>query len=525
MVENLAGNTMISSPLTLIVNLSLRSVRVVVFSELGEKVYEDWLPIRTYVNESSVEQDPNEWWELLVVLLKKVFSQEDLKNRIKYLTVTSSAMCLVMVDNKGNVLEKSMMVSDKRAQEESKLFLEKFPDFFDKEKSIKAEPGFMLPKIVWLKKNNPKIFKKTAKFMSSNDFLLFKLTGEFVTDTLNAEKFYYSQKSKDYPNKLLELAGISVKQLPRVTNLGSTVGFIIPQVQKEMKSKQKITVFLSTYDAICSLIGSSTFTEGELNNVCGTCSSYRMFLKEVPDKKHHLLVQHMSSEDLFIVGASNNLEGGVLEWAKECFYGDNYLKDDDFLYSLMQTEAKESELGANGIVFLPYLMGERMPFSDPDVRGSFFGIERFHSRKDIIRSIFEAVSFQAKLMLEEFEKNGFTLSSVTMSGGMSKMPFAAQMRADILGLPVNVLSEVETTALGAFILTLRARKKLKNIKDVEKLVSIKQTYLPNMHNHNCYASLYILYKQLYTEQREMFKKRKEILKKISHYRKKVLENL
>lgn len=513
------------SKITLIINLSLRSIRVVLFNEEGKKVYEDWLPIRTYVNGSSVEQDPNEWWELLVTLLQKIFSNKELGHLIDYITVTSSSLCLVMLDKKGAVIDKSMMVSDKRAQGESKILSEKFPIFFASHPASKAEPSFMLPKILWLKNSNQKVFKKTAKFMSSNDFLIYRLTGLFVTDNLNAEKFYYSQKTNTYPLDMLAFLGIQEKQLPHVINPGSKIGLIEKRVQKQIRSHKQQLVLLATYDAICSLIGSSTFTEGELNNVCGTCSSYRMFIQEVPDKKHHLIIQHLSSENLYIVGGSNNLEGGVLEWAKECFYGDNYLKDDDFLYSLMQAEAKESELGANGIIFLPYLLGERMPFSDPDVRGSFFGIERFHTRKDIIRSVFDAVSFQAKLMLEEFEKNGFIVSSVTMSGGMVKMPFVAQLRADILGLPVNVLSEVETTALGAFILSLRARKKFKNIQEVKRFVSIKEKYIPNMHNHNCYASLYILYKQLYTEHKEMFKKRRDVMRNITHYRKKVLENL
>lgn len=511
---------------TLVVNLSLRSIRVLIFDDNGQKFYEDWLPIRTYINGLTVEQDPNEWWELLLDLLRKTFANKKFSIKIRFVTVTSSALCLVILDKKGNVLNKALMVSDKRANKESALLKEKFPNVFDQNPSFKAEPSFMLPKILWLKQNQPKIFKKAAKFLSSNDFFVYRLTGEFVTDDLNAEKFYFDSEKKRYSRKILKHIGVSVKNLPGVVRPGTLMGEISQDIKRRLGISHSIKAVITTYDAICALIGSSTYLEGELNNVCGTCSSYRIFAKDNPQLENsNLVVQKFSGENMYILGGSNNLEGGVLEWAKECFYGDSYLKDDNFLYNLIQNEAQESNLGANGIIFLPYLLGERMPFSDPDVRGIFFGIERFHSRKDIVRSIFEAMNFQARLMVEEFEKKGLLVSSINMSGGVAKMSFAAQLRADVLGLPVNVLKEVETTAFGAFVLTLKARRIIKSVEQAKEMVRIEKKYLPNMHNHNCYSSLFLLYKELYTQTQEIFKKRREISERIMHYRKKVLEAL
>lgn len=510
---------------TLIINLSLRSMRTVIFDDKGTKIFEDWLPIRTYINGMTVEQDPEEWWNLLLLLLKKVFSMKDEGAHIRYISVTSSAMCLVCLDKENTVLRKAIMVSDKRANKESKEIKNTFSEYFSQSLPFKAEPSFMIPKILWLKRNEKNIFKKTAKYLSAGDFLLYRLTGEYSTDILNAEKFYYLRDKKEYPKDILSFIGVVPKQLPEVVIPGTKIGKISLSLRKYLGIKSDIEVFITTYDAICAFIGGNTYTEKELHNVCGTCSSYRIFVKEEILTQTNLLKQFLPGENLHIIGASNNLEGGVLEWAKECFYGDNFLKDDDFLYTLMQTEAQESELGANGIIFLPYLLGERVPFTDNNVRGTFMGIERFHTRKDIIRSIFEGVAFQAKYMLEEFEKNKLAISSITMSGGVSKMPFAAQLRADVLGLPIHVTSEVETTALGTFIMTLIARKKIKKLQDAGHFVTIKQRYLPNMHNHNCYASLFILYKKLYNDNKEMFERRKQILSEITHYRKKVLEVL
>lgn len=510
------------SPLTLVINLSLRSAKIIALDASGKKCYEDWMPVRTYLNGQTIEQDPNEWWQLVLELLEKI-SKKPFFSEIEFVTVTSSALCLVLLDKKGNVIDKAIMVSDKRAILESQLLKEKFTEFFTRSMQFKPDPSYMMPKILWLKYNNLRKFKKIAYFLSSNDFLLYKLTGKIVTDTLNAEKFYYFNNS--FPKALLKFIGIKEKNLPKVVSPGTIIGDINVKLKKKFLMRSGTKVIVSTYDAICALIGGSKYEEGELDNVCGTCSSYRLFSKTNHLVHENLIVQKLPGERFFIIGGSNNLEAGIIEWAKECFYGDNYLKDDTFLYSLIEKEARESELGANGIVFLPYLLGERMPFVDPDVRGTFFGLERFHSRKDIMRSIFEAVCFQAKLVLDEFEKNGFAISSIVMSGGLAKISFTAQLRADILGLPIYVLKEKETTALGAFILTLKARKKVRTIEDAKGLIVVEKRYLPNMHNHNCYASLFMLYKELYIENKFLYQKRKETLEKISNYRKRVLENL
>ncbi|MBI4136929.1 hypothetical protein HY469_02595 [Candidatus Roizmanbacteria bacterium] len=511
---------------TLIVNLSLRSIRVIVFTSEGEKVYEDWLPVRTSINGSRVEQDPNEWWELLENLLKTLSEKRDIAPFIHYISVTSSGLCLVMLDKEGKVLGKSLMVSDKRADVESIELSERFSEFFDQHQNMRAIPSFMMPKILWLKHHAPGIYKKTSMYIASNDFLIYRLTGIFVTDYLNAEKMYYNIESGTYPKDILNDIGIRLQQLPRVVAIGTKIGTVDKQIQKLLGVAHPISVAVSTYDAVCALIGSSTYNPGELNNVCGTCSSYRMFLP----KKHELtgsmlIVQSLPEEKSFIIGGSNNLEGGVLEWAKECFYGDSYLKDDSFLYGLMQKEAENSQLGAGGIIFLPYLLGERVPFADPHVRGMFFGIERFTKRSDIVRSIYEAVAFQARLMVDEFETSGIEVSSITMSGGVAKMPFAARIRADILGMPVHVLSEIETTALGAFILSQKAHKKILSIKEGTKHVTVKKTYIPNMHNHNAYSSLFLLYKQLYTTNKMLFEQKRAVTDKIITYQKTVLENL
>lgn len=507
--------------ITIVVNLSLRSIRLIIFDRGGMKVYEDWLPVRTYIKGLVVEQDPEEWWSLLLELLRS-FKKKYPSAHVSAVTVTSSALCLVPIGKNGEVLLNALMVSDKRAIEEA-VQLAEANKTLGKNK-VRFDASFMLPKILWIRKNNPKVFAKIKYFLSANDFLLFKLGGKIVTDTFNGQKFYYDSEKRSFPKQLLDFVGIKKSQLPKVLDPGVIIGTVLKVLVREFEFLNNAVVVLATYDAICALIGSSTYEEGELSNVCGTCSSYRIITSDSTISAPRLSEQNFSDEKLRIIGGSNNLEGGVLEWAKECYYSDSP-RDDHVLYGRMEKEAQESSLGANGLLFLPYLIGERMPINDAYVRGLFFGMERFHTRKDIIRSIFEANAFQSKLMLEEFEKSGIKISSVNMSGGVAKLQLAAKIRADVLGIPVHVLREVETTALGAFIFAQKARGKFKSVREGRKLVHIHETHLPNMHNHNCYASLLMLYKEIYAVNSEMFKKRHSVFEEVMHYQRRILENL
>ena len=191
-----------NSSLTVVVNLSLRNIRLVIFENYGVKIYEDYVPVQTYTNALFVEQDPNEWWRLLVVLLNKLSKKKRIAARVSYITVTSSALCLVLIDKKGNAIGKSMQVSDKRAFKESTDLKTKFVDLFAGHAEWKVEPSFMLPKIMWLKRHRPKIFQKTAWFMSANDYLLYKLTGKIITDEFySARKNRNIQKSLPWPGR------------------------------------------------------------------------------------------------------------------------------------------------------------------------------------------------------------------------------------------------------------------------------------------------------------------------------------
>lgn len=497
----------------LVINLGLRSIRAILFDEKGSIVEKNWYPIQTIIYKDQVEQNPNEWFKLCFILIEELVNKNELyRQNLKAITITSSACSLVLLDKSGEPIINSYIVSDKRAVRQAKIF---------KNPNNQAQPSFMIPKILWIKENLPHIFKKAAYFMGANDFLIYKLTGRFVTDTLNAEKFYWDSLKKEFPIEMIKYLELSKERFPEVLTPGTNVGPLHLPLYKKFGLKSSPSVILSTYDAICAFLASSTFQEGEAVNIGGTVSSFRVFTKKPVSGKKNILSQKY--DDFRIVGGSNNIDGGLLEWSRHVFYGDGY--PENFVHKIIESEAADSPVGSRGLFFSPYLGGERFPFTDHTARGIFFGVERFHKRADFMRSVFEASGFMAYDILAEIEKLGIQIKQVRMSGGLTQSNLICKIRADILGKKVLVLNETETTSIGAFMIMLKSLGQIKDFSEMTDLLSIKESFAPNLKNHRIYKKLFTFFKKIYKKNKGLMAERNKILNKIQKGEKYILENL
>lgn len=511
----------------LVINLGLRSMRAIVFDAKGNNLAHSWYPVRTAIKGDHIEQDPQEWWKLCQEVIKEATIDEEIRKEIKAVTVTSSSCFLVLMDKDGNPIGNSMIVSDKRSQKQAEMLKNdsRFVDIFSSPNNLPVA-SFLAPKMMWLKENDPERFRQTAKFISSNDFLLYKLCGRYATDPLNAEKFYYNQESGTYPESILKYLGIEKDKLPEVLPIGYCLGSIREDLARELDFNQDVKAILSTYDAICAFWGAGVHDHGQACNVCGTVTSFRVLSPQRREARYGILSQRFNnnSNEAYIVGGSNNLDGGLLEWAKDIFYGDAYPQK--YIFNIMEDEASLSPCGARGLIFLPYILGERVPFFDTKVRGMFFGLERYHTRKDLMRSIFESSGFLAMSIMEAIESLGAEVKHIRLSGGLARNNLISQIRADITGRDILLIEETETTALGAFMIIAIALGMFPDFKSTSEIVKIKKTFTPDPTTHKKYQYMYKLFKELYEDTNESFSKRLDLLKILGAQEDKhVIENL
>ena len=482
----------------LVLNLGLKSIRAIVFGEKGKVVVNCSQPLTTVLNGDVVEQLGSEWWVKGIQVINEALENENIRANIRYMTVTASSCCLVPVNASGEPLSNIIMVSDKRASKESIFIsnLESYQNIRKQRNDFEIKSSLMLPKMLWLKNNRRNLFDEAAYFLSPNDYFGLRLTGRAAVDIFNAEKCFFDAKTNTYPAKLLEDLGIPVEKLPEVVQVGD----VLSQVSNDfkhlinVKNTQSIDYVVSTYDALCAFYGSGVAESGDTCDVSGTVTSLRTLAKgKVDISSTAIFSQYQPEFDVSIIGGSNNLGGGLIEWAKQAFYGEH-----DSPYELMENEAKKVPNGADGVLFLPYLMGERSPLWNDDARGVFFGLSRNHKREHMMRAVFESTGFSLRNILEEIENTGRDVRVVRSSGGLSRIHLIAQIKADILGKEVHILDEYETTALGAYLLMGISTGLYKDLEDASSVVRIREIVFPNLENYETFSKSYKIFKDIYT---------------------------
>ena len=488
----------------LVLNLGLKSIRSVIFNDNGKIQSIAQEPLSTKLSGEYVEQCPHEWWDKALFVIKKSLQNESLRSSIRYFSITASSCCVVGVDDNGIPLHDIIMVSDKRANKEAEHIkkLKSYQSLKERNPAFEVKSSLMLPKILWIKNNLPKVFNNAKYFLSPNEYLANRLTESAVVDSLNAEKSFYDVKRQEYPIELLNDLGIKVDSFPKVVDIGHLANQIKPEIKKELEIpvEQSVEYIVTTYDAICAFYGSGAAKEGDSCDVSGTVTSLRTLVngeKEIIN--NNIFSQYQREFDISIVGGSNNLGGGLIEWAKQAFYA-----SEKFPYEIMESEAKSIECGADGLIFLPYLMGERAPLWNDNARGVFFGLSRHHNRKHMIRAVFESAGLSLRGLSEEIESTGQEIMAIKSSGGLARIQLIGQLKADITGKEIHIVDEFETTALGSFVLMGVTTGLFKDLNDASKIINIRQVIYPNKDNHAKYTHMYELYTRLYNDLLESY---------------------
>ena len=509
----------------LVLNLGLKSIRAIVFGDKGRIVLNCSYPLSTILNGDIVEQDGAEWWSKGIKVINDALENANLRKKIRYITVTASSCCLVPVNTQGEPLSNIIMVSDKRASKECIHIsnLDSYKEIRKDRSDFEVKSSLMLPKILWLKNNRKSVFNDAAYFLSPNDYFGYRLTGLAAVDTFNAEKCFFDSATNSYPTQLLKELKIPLEKLPQVVQVGDRISQVTNEFKKliHIDNSQSLEYVVSTYDAICAFYGSGVAENGDTCDVSGTVTSLRTLVKgKVDISSTAILSQYQPEFDVSIIGGSNNLGGGLIEWAKQAFYSEH-----DSPYELIESEAKKVPNGADGVLFLPYLMGERSPLWNDDARGVFFGLSRNHKREHMMRAVFESTGFSLRNILEEIENTGREVKLIRSSGGLSRIHLVAQIKADILGKEIHIVDEYETTALGAYILTGISTGLFKDLKDASSIVCVREIIFPNLDKHEKYSKSYKLYKDIYTSLLNCYTEHSKLHKENMYSRSDKIENM
>ena len=505
----------------LVLNLGLKSIRSIIFDDQFNIISSSSRPLKTYLDNTIVEQCPKEWWSRGIEVINDSISRLNRSKKISSFTVTASSCCVVPTDASGVPLSRVIMVSDKRAdlQNEKIKQLTEYKDLVAVGKTIASNTTLMLPKISWIKDNLSNVDERTKFYLSPNDYFIKRMSGVAVTDTLNAEKCGFIMADGRYPADLLSALNIKEEQLPNVVAPATVVGCVNnPDVPSELFGAD---VVVSTYDAICAFVGAGPSRFGDGCDVSGTVTSLRVLAdaNQSTEGSRNVFTQKEAATGIKICGASNNLGGGLIEWCKQAFY--DVEKE---AYGVMEAEATTASTNITDPIFLPYLMGERAPLWNDNARGVFFGLSRHHRRAHMTRAVFESAAFSLKLLSDEVEAIT-SVNNISVSGGLARLNIINQMKADVLNKEIKVLSEFETTAIGAYVYLLKSKNSSVTLSEVADNTKIRQVIIPDNEKHKIYLSRFELFKSTYQGLIESFDALASMEKNSVFQSKEIVENM
>ncbi|NHJ23351.1 MAG: xylulose kinase [Candidatus Lokiarchaeota archaeon] len=462
--------------------------------------YQEWESF--YPQPSFVEQDANSWWESIKKTIEGAIKKSGIdKSEIVSLSVTNQRETIVPVDKEGNPLHNAIVWQDRRTTEQVDYIKNKIGiDKIYNTTGLTIDPYFSATKILWFKEKKPNIYQNAHKFLLVSDFIIFKLTGKYVTDHSNASRTMLFDINKlKYSDEIASDLGLDLDKMPEAMESGLEIGEIHTD---ETFFDKKTLVITGAGDQQSAALGVGVVSPGTIKLTTGTGSFMLAFLdKPNFDPSKRVLCSCHAVPGTWVQEASIFTTGAFLRWFRdqlgreECIIAEEQNLDP---YEIITHEAEKSSIGSNGLIAIPHLVGAGAPNWNPYARGVIFGLALGHQRRDIARAILEGVAFEVKKNLEVFKELGIDPIELRLTGGGSRSDLWNQIYTDVLGITCvrNIIEEA--TSLGAAILAAAGAGLFPDIsKSAESICKVDKKYSPDVKNKNFYDKLSEYSKNLY----------------------------
>jgi len=478
--------------------------KATLYNEHGSLLCSDFVGYDTFYPEVNwAEQNPDDWWKAICISTNKLISKSRINKReVAVISFSAQMQGCLPVDKKGSPLRRSIIWADQRSVKqalklESELGEEKIYNIT----GHKISPTYSLEKIMWVKENEPDIYKNTFKFVQAKDYIVSKLTGNFVTDYSDASGMnLFDIIKKEWSTEILKVAGLDVEKLPEPHCSFDIVGEVSDSVVKETGLKAGTPVVIGSGDGTAASVGAGVVSEGSAYNYIGSSSWVALATnKPILDPQRKIFNWIHVEPDMYMPCGTMQTAGASYEWLKDnvCLLEQKAVENINISpYELMDLSVEKSRPTANKLIFLPYLMGERSPHWNPNARGAFIGLTLKNNRNDIIRSVMEGVTYNLKIISEIFE-DVIDFPEIRVIGGAGS-PVWRKIMADIYNKKVlrpKIMEEA--TSLGAAIVGGVGAGIFDSIKVAEKLNPITEVYEPNNENVKEYESFYPVFKEAY----------------------------
>lgn len=465
------------------VDLGTGSIKLVLANEHGEILGKESSDLSIKSSQANYsEQNPEEWIEGFNQAFTKLLEKfPEASKHLKAISFSGQMHSLVLVDRNGKPIRSAILWNDTRTTEQvEKLKAEVKQHLLKFEKNIPLE-GFTLPKILWVMRHDKVSWEKTWKFMMPKDYLIYYLTGRICTERSDASgTIMYDIEKHNWDAKLLAMYGIEKEQCPEILKSTEIAGIFQEKIKEKFGLSSNVEVIMGGADNACGALGViddkekqgmiSVGTSGVVlcysNNADESIGNYHYFNSLIENQNYKMGVTLSAAYSL--------------EWYKE-----NFSTSENF--SELTNQAMGSPIGSNGVLFLPYLFGERSPYYNSNMSAEFAGIKSVHKKGDFVRSIMEGVAFSLRNVYERMKLiNSDKKNKFRITGGVVNNSFWLQIFADIFNAEIEVLEVNEGPAFGALICAIYGSTD-ETYKEIwNKFNRVKKIYKPQKETARVY---------------------------------------
>jgi len=453
------------------------------------------------------EQDPCEWWASICKASRAAISESGIDPKdIKGMSVDTTSCTVLLSGDDMEPLRPAILWMDVRASEQAKRIYESHHDALKYNGYGMVSAECLPAKALWIKENEPHIWEKATRFYECNDWLMYKLTGEY-TASINcaSARWYYNSQEGGYPVDFYNKIGLSdlTGKLPeRVVSMGELVGGLTEAAAKELGLTAGIPVGEGGADAFVGVIGLNAVQPGKMTLITGSSHLHiAQFDHSVHNKGMWGSYPDCIVKGLQMVEGGQTSTGSIIEWFVKNLCGTVKQRaeaEGKSVYDILNGEAEALPIGADGLLALDFFQGNRTPHVDPDVRGMFYGLSLNHTPAHMYRAIIESICYGTEAIIEVFRKSGFEPTEIIISGGAVKSRFWLQTHADVSNVRITVPKVTEGPCLGAAILGAVAGGVYPDVQTAaEKMTKVDYVIEPNPEKHEQYKFYFEKYKEFY----------------------------
>lgn len=458
------------------------------------------------------EQDPDDWWRATCAVLQQIFAQSRIDPaRIAAVAVSCQAPSLVAVDREGRPLLPALIWMDRRTEAECDWLRTHVDEAaITRINGGRVDPYYLAPKLLWLRRRRPELYAVTHAVLQANGYVVHKLTGAFSMDISHGPlTLFFDSANQRWSDELLGAMELDRAKLPPVVGCMDIVGQVSDAAAQATGLAAGTPVLGGMTDGTAASVEAGLVEPGDAAEMTGQ-STVLLICSDQPYLGRELIPLGHPQPGRFLVVGALVASGGALRWFRDQL-GESERQEAARsgvdAYELLSRAAATSPPGANRLIFLPYMFGERSPIWDSDARGVFFGLSLATQKADLIRAVMEGAAYGLRHNVETAAAGGFAMSEMACVGGGARSALWNQIKADVLQLPVRLPRAATGAPMGDAIIAAAASGLHATLGHaVAAMVAPGPVYTPRPQHAARYQALYEIYLDLYPQLRPSFKK-------------------